>query len=130
MLGLLVMASAILELTVALGCYYSVVVVMGLREDSVGCRCVWPEEKRSRCGAGLMCQWVATSLVVSVMLLAGKETLLLGEQVVAAGWSSLLLVTAMVDFCCRCLAVGGKAGLCVAERVKGEQKGVKICLAS
>ena len=47
-----------------------------------------------------------------------------------AGWSSLLLVTTMVGFCCHCLAAEGKVGLCVAERVKGEQKGVKICLAS
>ena len=43
-LGLLVVASTILELTVALGCCYGVVVAMGLREDSGGCRYVRPEE--------------------------------------------------------------------------------------
>ena len=36
---------------------------MGLREDweedSGGCRCVCPEEERSRCGVGLLCQWSA-----------------------------------------------------------------------
>jgi hypothetical protein len=39
------------------------VVVVGLREDweedSRGCRCVRTEEERSRCGAGLLCQWAA-----------------------------------------------------------------------
>ncbi|KAJ6884945.1 hypothetical protein NC652_031826 [Populus alba x Populus x berolinensis] len=64
------------------------------------------------------------------MLLAWKETLLFGERAVVAGWSSLLLVTVVVGFCCHCLAAKGKVGLCIAERVKGEQKGVKICLAS
>jgi hypothetical protein len=67
---------------------------------------------------------------VSVILLAGKETLLLGERVIVARWSSLLLVAAVVGFCCRRLAIEGKVGLCAAERGKGEQKGVKICLAS
>ena len=46
-LGLLVVALAILELMVALGCCYGVVVPVGLREDSGGCRCVWLEEERS-----------------------------------------------------------------------------------
>ena len=54
---------------------------------------------------------------------AGKETLLLGERVIAARWSSLLLVAAVVGFYCRCLAAEGKAGLCVVERGKGEQRG-------
>jgi hypothetical protein len=39
------------------------VVAVGLREDweedSGGCRCVRPEEERSHCGAGLLCQWAA-----------------------------------------------------------------------
>lgn len=45
--------------------------------------------------------------VVSVMLLVRKEMLLPEEWVIAAGWSSLLLVAAVVGFCYRCPAAKG-----------------------
>jgi len=57
------------------------VVAVGLREDweedSGGCRCVWPEEERSRCGAVGWRSWVCWG---KMALLHGEGPSLLEEE--------------------------------------------------
>ena len=61
-----------------------------------GCRCVRPEEARSCCGAGLLCQWL-----LLFRKQKGKQTLLVGKE--------------LVDLFLRAWRSAAAAGLCRVE---------------